>query len=449
MNHPACPSTYDPALLEKPDLVLGFVPLSDCAPLVVAQEKGFFDRYGLQVTLSKETSWANVRDKVAFGILDAAQMLATMPIASSLGIGPIEKPMLTALSLDLNGNAITVSEALYQRLQATDPAGIQGRPVTARALKALIDADRKAGAEPLTFAVVFPTSTHNYELRYWMASAGIDPDRDIRLVVVPPPQMVTALRAGQIDGCCVGEPWNQVAVREGLGRVLVTKYELWNNSPEKVLGVSEEWALQNPYTHQALLMALIEAAQWVDRPENRIEVVELIAQPRFVNAPRDIVRTSMLGTFQYARTEFPRALPDFNVFHRYSANFPWRSHALWFLTQMIRWGQVDRAIDMRAVAEQVYRPDLYRSAAEALGIVAPRSDYKDEGRHATDWEMDGIVLGPDLFFDGRAFDPNDPVAYLIGFDVADRAASSQELALANPAVTPVPENSDAGKGTGT
>ncbi len=436
MKDKSLPVGFDPSALEKPNLALGFVALSDCAPLIIAEEKGVFRKYGLDVTLSKETSWANVRDKVAVGILDAAQMLATMPLASTLGLGPIEKPMITALSLDLNGNAITVSEALYQRLLEADRDAMKRSPVTATALKKLVDADKQGGREPLTFAVVFPTSTHTYELRYWMASAGIDPDRDIKLVVVPPPQMVDALRSGQIDGCCVGEPWNQLAVREGLGRVLITKYELWNNSPEKVLGVSEEWALQHPNTHQALLMALMEAAQWVDLPENRMEVVDMIARPRYVNAPVDVVRMSMLGTFQYARTEFSRSLSDFNVFHRYAANFPWRSHAVWFLTQMIRWGQVDTAIDIRATAERVYRSDLYRQAAKALALDVPSSDYKTEGTHAANWRTGGVELGADRFFDGGKFDPDDPIAYLTAFDVVDSAALSPELAAANPVHTP-------------
>lgn len=216
----------DLTTLEKPQITLGFIPLTDCAPLVIGHEKGFFEQYGLRVSLSKETSWANVRDKVAMGFLDGAQTLASMPIAMSAGNGPIEKPMISALTLDLNGNAITVSEALYQRMLAADPQAMQARPLSARALKTVLDADRQAGCEPLTFAVVFPTSTHNYELRYWMAAAGIDPDRDVRLEVIPPPQMVNAMRSGRIDGYCVGEPWNELAVKEGLGRVMITKYEL-------------------------------------------------------------------------------------------------------------------------------------------------------------------------------------------------------------------------------
>jgi nitrate/nitrite transport system substrate-binding protein len=423
--------------LEKTAITLGFIPLTDCAPLVIAQEKGWFAKYGLDVTLSKETSWANIRDKVALGILDGAQMLAPMPLAMSLGIGPIHKPMVTAFTMDLNGNAITVSNSLYERMQRADAAAMAERPLSARALKAVLDADRKAGRPPLTFAMVFPESTHNYELRYWMAAAGIDPERDVRLVVVPPPQMVGQLERGSIDGYCVGEPWNAQAVQAGIGRTLITKYEIWNNSPEKVLGVTQEWAEQYPNTHHALLLALLEAGRWLDEPDHRIEAAALIARSVYVNAPEHVVRMSMTGTFQYAADEMPRALPDFNVFHRYAANFPWRSHAVWFLTQMLRWGQFDRAIDLQAVAAAVYRPDLYRQAASQLGLPCPGIDYKTEGRHTAVWKLyegeSSLPMGADRFLDGRLFDPSQPLEYLRGFDVQHMQADTDQLAALNPA----------------
>ncbi len=427
--------TLDNSLLEKRKLTLGFIPLTDCAPLVVAKEKGYFEKYGLDVSLSKETSWANIRDKVSIGILDGAQMLAGMPIAMSLGIGPMAKPMITALSMDLNGNAITVSNGLYDRMQAADPQAMKQRPLSARALKTVIENDKAAGKPPLTFAMVFPFASHNYELRYWMAAAGIDPDKDVRLVVVPPPQMVGNLEKGAIDGYCVGEPWNAVAVQSGIGRTLITKYEIWNNSPEKVFGVTEEWAEQNPNTHQALLMALLEASRWIDEAENRIEVTALIAQSRYVNAPEHIVRMSMMGSFQYANNEMPRALIDFNIFHRYAANFPWRSHAMWFITQMLRWGQVDKPVNIKAVADEVYRPDLYRSAAHALGMVTPHFDYKTEGHHDCNWELqegdNTIVMGPDRFFDGTVFDPSSTVDYLNSFRINSLTIKQGSLADKN------------------
>ncbi len=273
--------------------------------------------------------------------------------------------------------------------------------------------------------MVFPISTHAYELRYWMGAAGIDPDNDVNLLVVPPPQMVSQLRAGNIDGFCVGEPWNSVAVAEGLGRVLITNHELWNNNPEKVFGVNLEWAEQYPNTHRAVLRALLEAARWTDALENRPAVAELIAQSRYVNAPVEIVRQSMTGTFRYALDEPPVSMPDFNVFFRFAATYPWRSHALWFLTQMVRWGQIEQPIDLKAVAAQVYRPDLYRDAAEQLGLAVPTIDEKIEGLHPRGWTLEQatapLAMGPDSFFDARVFDPADPVGYIAGFDVHHRS----------------------------
>jgi two-component system, oxyanion-binding sensor len=400
--------------LEKTRLHLGFIPLTDCAPLVIAKEKGWFAKYGLEVELSKETSWANIRDKVAIGILDGAQMLAPMPIASTLGIGPVEKPTITALSLDLNGNAITVSRSLYDQMRALDPVGMTRRPFGAEPLRRVIQERAIRGEAPLTFAVVFPVSTHAYQLRYWMGAAGIDPDRDVHLLVVPPPQMVSQLKAGHIDGFCVGEPWNQVAVAQGLGRVLITSYELWNNGPEKVFGVNQEWAEQYPNTHRAVLMALLGAARWLDAYENRPQVAEILSRPGYVNAPKELVGMSMTGTFRYGPDEDPVVMPDFNVFFRFAANFPWRSHAEWFITQMVRWGQIEGPIDVFAKAARVYRPDLYRDAAGALGLAVPTIDRKPEGIHGRGWTLtdatEPLAMGADLFFDRATFEPATPLA---------------------------------------
>ena len=399
--------------LEKTRLSLGFIPLTDCAPLVVALEKGWFAKYGLEVVLSKETSWANIRDKVAIGILDGAQMLAPMPIASTLGVGPVEKPTITALSLDLNGNAITVSQALYDQMRALDPVGMTRRPFGAEPLRRVIEERASRGEAPLAFAVVFPVSTHAYQLRYWMGAAGIDPDRDVRLLVVPPPQMVNQLKAGHIDGFCVGEPWNQAAVAQGLGRVLITSYELWNNGPEKVFGVNLEWAEQYPNTHRAVLMALLSAARWLDAHENRPQVAEILSRPAYVNAPKELIGMSMTGTFRYGPDEDPVVMPDFNVFFRFAANFPWRSHAEWFIAQMVRWGQIEGPVDVFAKAARVYRPDLYRDAAGALGLAVPSIDRKAEGIHGRGWTLteasEPLAMGADRFFDGATFEPAEPL----------------------------------------
>jgi two-component system, oxyanion-binding sensor len=421
--------------LEKTKLTLGIIPLTDCAPIVIAHEKGYFKKYGLETTISKEASWANIRDKVSLGALDGAHMLAGMPIAATLGVGAIAKPTITAYSMDLNGNAITVSNELYDKMMKADPESMKQSPISAKALKKVIDEEKKAGKEPLTFAMVFPVSTHNYQLRYWMASAGIDPDNDVRLIVIPPPQMVANLNAKNIAGYCVGEPWNERAVTMGIGKILITSYEIWNNNPEKVFGITQEWADKNPNTHKALLMAMIEASQWMDKPENRMEVVKIISDKSYVNAPIDVVKMSMTGTFQYQKEQPAKPLPDFNVFNRYAATFPWRSHAEWFISQMIRWGQIEKPLNIKATAESIYRPDLYREAAKALGVAYPTIDLKTEGTNSKPWTLNDatspIQMGSDMFFDGKTFDSKKIVEYIGSFDVKSPKFSLDELAKLN------------------
>ncbi len=421
--------------IEKPDLKFGIIPLTDCAVIVIAAVKGYYKKYGLNVTVSKEASWANIRDKVSIGELDGAHMLAGMPIAASLGVGANEKPTITAFSMDLNGNGITVSNELYDRMVAADPEAMKESPVSARALKKVIDADKAAGKDPMTFAMVFPVSTHNYEIRYWMASAGIDPDNDVRLIVIPPPQMVANLKANNIVGYCVGEPWNERAVTMGIGRTLITNYEIWNNNPEKVFGVNLEWAEKYPNTHHAAIKAMIEAAQWMDKPENRAEVVSIISQRSYVNAPEEVVKMSMTGTFKYTKTAPPSPLPDFNVFYRYAATFPWRSHAEWFITQMIRWGQIEKPIDIKKTAAAVYRPDLYRQAAGELNIPFPTIDHKTEGANPGGWTLNDatkpIAMGPDKFFDGKVYDPSKLMEYINSFEIKNPAIPLDQFAALN------------------
>ncbi len=421
--------------LEKHHLKFGIIPLTDCAPIVVAKEKGFFHRHGLDVEISREASWANIRDKVALGILDGAHMLASMPLAATLGVGANSQPTLTAFSMDCNGNGITVANTLYARMVAVDPEAMQKKPISAKALKKVIDADQAAGRPVMTFAVVFPVSTHNYEIRYWMAAAGIDPDNDVRLIVVPPPQMVANLMAGNIVGYCVGEPWNEQAVEMGIGHVVITNYEIWNNKLEKVFGVNRAWAERYPYTHKAVVQALIEANQWADKPENRLEVAQIIAQKAYVDAPLAVVKMSMTGTFKYVKNTLPVSMPDFNVFYRYAATFPWRSQAVWYLIQMLRWGQIEHPIDMKRIAADVYRTDIYCEAARELGTPYPTLDSKTEGTHSAFWTLDDasspIPMGPDLFFDGMTFDPNQPLVYLRALKVHHRKVSLEDLAMCN------------------
>ncbi len=387
------------------ELRLGFIALTDCAPLVVASERGLFAAEGLDVELCREASWANIRDKVGAGLLDGAHMLGPMALATSIGAGGECTPMVAPLALNLNGSAITVSKALANALRDVDPVGMAERPRSAHALALAIEARRSAGERPLVFAAVFPFSMHAYELRYWMAAAGVDPDRDVRLVITPPARMAAQLRAGEIDGFCVGAPWNAVSVAEGAGEILIHATEFWRGGPDKVFAVTADWAKRNPEVLLALVRSLMQAAAWADDPDNRDELAALLARPDYVGVPARVVRQSLDGV----------------TFYRNAANFPWRSHALWFLTQMRRWGQIGPDVDLAAVAQAVYQPDLYRRAAADIGVPAPAIDAKIEGGHIEPWVLTGIggaiPMEPDRFIDNRIFDPAGAQDYVSAFEV--------------------------------
>ena len=396
--------------LEKQQLTIGFIPLTDCATLAVAKEKGFFKKYGLDVNLSKEASWANIRDKLAYGMLDCAQMLATMPITSTLGMGGWKKETVTSLVLGVNGNAITVSCRLYNELKELNPDFDKQRPVTADTLKQLIEIKKSKGDKPLTFAHVFPASTHNYLLRYWLASSGIDPDHDINLSVIPPQQMVTNLEENIVDGFCVGEPWNQSAISNGMGHVLITSYEIWNNAPDKVLGMNKEWAYRNPNTHAAVVKALIEAAQWVDIKENRTETAEIVAGEKYINVPVDVVLPSLTGRYQYHQDGDIVDIPDFNLFYKYTAAFPWHSHAAWYISQMIRWNDLANTMDVKNIIKDIFWVDFHRQVCAEMRLDCPAINIKSEGQHMDTWELlsesHSILMGADKFFNGETFDFN-------------------------------------------
>lgn len=401
------PPGFTPVTPEKPELVLGHLPLTDSASLVIAREKGFFAEHGLEVTLQREPSWANIRDKLACGILDAAHMLAPMPLETNLGIGPVRVPMMTALNLSLNGNAVTFSPILYDALLALNPAVATQPELVAPVLKQLLDAERKQGKAPPVFAHVYPYSCHHYELRYWLASAGIDPDHEVKLVVIPPSQVVENMQLGYIDGFCVGEPWNQHAQESHVGHVVISGHQIWCNAPEKVLGVTQEWASLNPLTHAALIQAIVRAAIWLDEPENRPAAAEILADG-YVDLPAATLRRALLGT--NAKNTAHAIMPGRPLFHRNAASFPWVSHAEWLIAQMQRWGQLDHAVNIQAEARRAYRPDIYRAAVTSLGISAPVDDRKIEGEHADSWLLQTnqkpLSMTADEFIDKRIFDPN-------------------------------------------
>jgi nitrate/nitrite transport system substrate-binding protein len=354
-----------------------------------------------------------------------------MAFAATLGAGPHQQPVGTALALGLGGNAITVSLELLRSMEAEGPDALASPAGRAQALAAVVARRRAAGAPPLRLATVFPFSMHAYELRYWLASAGIAPDRDVRLLVVPPPRMVAALETGAIDGFCVGEPWSTVAVLRGSGAVALATHEIWNHAPEKVLGVARDWAERFPETHRALLRALLRAARWCDEPEHRPELARLLAARGYVEAPLEALLPSLVGELRVGGGEV-RRIPDFHVFHRFAAGFPWRSHAAWILAQMLRWGQLEKPIDVRAAAAEVYWTELHREAAAEVGVPCPASDEKVEGIHAATWRVPAgggeILLGSDLFLDGARFDASRVVQHLREAAVHELRVSLDELA---------------------
>ncbi len=356
--------------VEQPRLKLGFIPIIDCAPVVLAEELGAFERQGLEVEIRREVSWANVRDKLALGVLDASHILAPLPLAVTLGLSSVTVPLVTVMTLQVNGNALTLSQGLWREMEEAAPDLVASgyAPLVAKALAAVVRKRAAAGAPQVVLASVFPYSAQNYMVRLWLASGGLDPDRDVRLTVVPPPHTVAHLSGGVIDGYCVGEPWNQRAVVPGIGRVVLTGTDIWRGMPEKVLGTTEAWAERNPETLKALVKALLEAALWLDEPGNRAEAARLLASPRYLNTPAEVISRTL-------------DLPDFHVFHRNHASFPWRSHADWFLRQMVRWGQAAPSIDIEATADRVYRTDLFRAAAGEMGIACPDTDRLPPGGH--------------------------------------------------------------------
>lgn len=371
-------------------VILGFIPLLDCASLVVAAERGFAAQEDLELALVRETSWANIRDRVVIGHFDAAHMLGPMTVASTLGIGHVKVPVIAPLALGLGGNAITVSLRLWEQMTSegasvgSDP-GSQGA-----ALKRVVASREKARREPLTFAMVYPFSCHNYELRYWLAAAGIEPDREVRLVVIPPPFLVDALRAGQIDGFCVGEPWNSVAVHAGVGTIVTPTTAIWPSSPEKVLGCRLEWAQRHPKQLASLQRALYRASEWCERPEHHAELATLLAQPRYVGAPANLLRQALEGQLSLTTHSRPTRLENFYIPAQHNATFPWVSHALWFYAQMVRWKQIEFSAEHLAAVRSTYRPDLYRAALASINPDIPTADSKLE-----------------RFFDGATFDPGE------------------------------------------
>jgi NitT/TauT family transport system ATP-binding protein len=394
----------------------GFIPLVDAAVLIAAAEFGFAQKEGITLDLVKDVSWANVRDRLAFRQFDIAHMLSPMPVAAMLGLGSNPSPTITPFSLGRGGNAITLSTRLYAEMrEESDLAGGENALASAEALAAVIRRARAAGRPPLTLGVTYPFSSHNYEFRYWLAAGGIDPDRDVKLVVVPPPMTSDALAAGAIDGFCVGAPWNMVASERGVGRIVATKQDIWPSAPEKVIGMRPDWADANAETVSRLVVALDAAARWCDAAENRSALAEVLAEQRYVAAPVDILRRVLAGEFTIDPEGNQRVVDDYFVFHAGFANFPRPSQALWIYSQMVRWGQAVLSAGGLEASVSAYRPDLYR---RALGSNAPTAE--------ADIAREGAKPG-DRFMDGHVFDPERIGDYIDAFPVKASGLPSTSL----------------------
>lgn len=394
-------------------LTAGFLPLLDSVLLVLAREKGFAEAEGLDLHLVRETSWANIRDRASIGHFDIAQMLAPMPLAASLGLTPLATPMITPIVLGLGNNAITVSADLWQAMADQGaPGDLAAGPAGTALAKVVASSPRK-----LRFGVVHQTSSHNYELRYWLSASGVRPDHDVEIVVLPPPLLPDALATGGIDGYCVGEPWNSIGVASKGAHIATVKASIWQSSPDKVIGMRQTWAASHPDLVEAVIRAIYQAGLWCGDPANHDEAASIMAGAAYLNTEPAIVIRALKGLLDVGGGMLHQ-VPDFFTPHAGAANFPWKSHALWYYSQMVRWGEVAHSKANADIAAACFRPDLYRAALAPLGAPVPLDDYKTDGNRqmagAVPADHGPLVMGPDLFFDGQVFDPDQLDAYVSG-----------------------------------
>lgn len=374
--------------VEHPDMRFGMIALTDCSPIVIAHEKGFFRKHGINATVVKGASWASIRDSLSNGDIQATHMLLGMPIASTMGLlGSPKVPMIVPWLLNRNGQAITLKADLKGKVQA-DPT----------ALKPLVDAAKAAG-NPMTFAMTFPPGTHAMWMRYFLAAGGINPDKDVALVTVPPPQMVANMKVGKMDGFCVGEPWNARSIADGIGYTAITTQELWKDHPEKVCAFREDFARQNPKTVKAVLKALHEASMWLDDMRNRPEQADIVSRATYINCPPEIILGRLQGKYDYGDGRTTQD-PNYMIFSDRNCNFPQPKYATWWLTQFRRWGMVPTAPEYAAVSQRVMRHDIYAEAMSELGITDR-----------------AINNEPETLFDGVTFNPADPEGYAKSFAV--------------------------------
>ena len=385
-------SVYASDAPETSKLRCGIIALTDNSPLVIAAEKGFFKKYGVDVTIAKGANWAAIRDSLSSGDNQLTHMLLGMPIASTMGLlGSPKKPMVIPWILNRNGQAITL-KAEWKGKVGADP----------KAIKPYVDKAKKLG-EPLAFAMTFPPGTHAMWMRYYLAAGGINPDKDVALITIPPPQMVANMKVGKMDGYCVGEPWNARAISDKIGFTSVTTQEIWKDHPEKVCAFTAEFAEKNPKTVKAVLKALHESSVWLDDMKNRPEQCEIVSRPTYINCDKEIILGRLLGKLDYGDGR-PPVTDDFYMhFSKRNCNYPQPAYAKWWLTQFRRWGMVTGAPDYAGVAKQVMRGDIYTEALKEIGVT-------DRQQDDTGWEM----------FDGVKFDPKgDLEAYAKAFPVSN------------------------------
>jgi nitrate/nitrite transport system substrate-binding protein len=374
--------------VEVSDVRFGIIALTDCSPIVIAHEKGMFKKYGINATIIKGASWAAIRDSLSNGDIQATHMLIGMPIASTMGLlGSPQVPMIVPWLLNRNGQAITV-KAEFKGKVKTDP----------KVLKPLADAAKAAGT-PMTFAMTFPPGTHAMWMRYFLGAGGINPDKDVALVTIPPSQMVSNMKIGKMDGFCVGEPWNARTIADGIGYTAITTQELWKDHPEKVCAFKEEFAQKNPKTVKAILKALHEASVWLDDMKNRPEQAEIVSRPTYINCAPEIILGRLQGHYDYGDG---RKLedPNYMIFNQRNCNFPQPKYAKWWLSQFRRWGMLPQPPDYEAVVKRVMRTDIYEEAMKELGVT-----------HG------GLNNEPETLFDGITFNPSDPESYAKSFAV--------------------------------
>jgi nitrate/nitrite transport system substrate-binding protein len=371
---------------EKKEVRIGFIPLTDCASVVMAAEMGFDKKYGIKIVATKEASWASVRDKLVNGELDAAHVLYGLIYGVQMGIGGPKKDMSVLMNLNHNGQAITLANKLKEQ-------GVTDGP----SLKRLITA--KPGE--YTFAQTFPTGTHAMWLYYWLAANDIHPMKDVKVITVPPPQMVANMRVGNMDGYCVGEPWNNRAIIDKIGFTAVTTQDIWVDHPEKVLGTSADWVAKNPNTARAMTAAILEAGRWIDASlANRQKTAETIAQKSYVNTDVDVILERMLGRYSNGLGKSWDDKNHMKFFNDGAVNFPYLSDGMWFMTQHKRWGLLKDDPDYLAVAKKVNRIDIYKDAAGLAGVALPKSDMRSH-----------------KLIDGVVWDGKDPKKYAAGFKV--------------------------------